>query len=188
LPVSGPLEGAQVYQGHHKKKLGEPAALLTLGLLRGGSFCLRRERAAGLATSLLPAPSAFIKGAHSSSMALLSRCPDDLLVMPSREVFLTPFPAACWFFSRPPPPDCIASTWCRRWSSCAHPLGPWWIVSWHGRVLRWRVLGALMLCDEQAGFRTGRLTLEHLFTLHELVGYRRERRERTFLAFSCPPL
>ena len=42
---------------------------------------------------------------------------------------------------------------------------------------------ALLLCEEQAGFRTGRNTLEHLFTLHELVGARRERKRRTWMAF-----
>jgi hypothetical protein len=50
------------------------------------------------------------------------------------------------------------------------------------RLSKWADEAGL-LCDEQAGFRVGRSTLEHLFTLHELMGSRRERGLPTFLAF-----
>jgi hypothetical protein len=42
---------------------------------------------------------------------------------------------------------------------------------------------AQTICEEQAGFRAGRSTLEHLFVLHEVIGARRESKQRTFLAF-----
>ena len=39
------------------------------------------------------------------------------------------------------------------------------------------------MAEEQAGFRSGRSTLEQLFILHELCGQRKERKLPTFLAF-----
>jgi Reverse transcriptase (RNA-dependent DNA polymerase) len=37
--------------------------------------------------------------------------------------------------------------------------------------------------EEQGGFRAGRSTLDQIFTLHEILASRRERRQATFLAF-----
>ena len=43
--------------------------------------------------------------------------------------------------------------------------------------------GSGLLVEEQGGFRRGRGTLDQIFTLHEVVASRRERRLPTFLAF-----
>jgi len=40
-----------------------------------------------------------------------------------------------------------------------------------------------LLVEEQGGFRRGRGTLDQIFTLHEIVASRRERRKLTFMAF-----
>jgi hypothetical protein len=40
-----------------------------------------------------------------------------------------------------------------------------------------------LLAEEQAGFRKGRCTLEQIFTLHEILASRRERKMTTFMAF-----
>ncbi|HEX2614968.1 MAG TPA: reverse transcriptase family protein, partial [Nitrososphaera sp.] len=40
-----------------------------------------------------------------------------------------------------------------------------------------------VLCEEQCGFRVGRSTLEQIFSLHEIIGMRREQKLKTWLAF-----
>jgi hypothetical protein len=40
-----------------------------------------------------------------------------------------------------------------------------------------------LLVEEQGGFRAGRSTLDQIFSLHEIVASRRERNQRTYLAF-----